>query len=86
MSADRAIKEPCRVATTGAITLHGAQTIDGLALSAGDRVLVRAQASAIDNGIWQVALGTACTPVLRMAGPTLRQSRPFSACVLNARQ
>jgi hypothetical protein len=57
MTADRAIKEPCRAATTANITLSGLQTIDGVALSAGDRVLVRAQTSAVDNGIYEAASG-----------------------------
>lgn len=58
MSADRAVKEPCRVATAGNIPLSGVQTVDGAALAVGDRVLVRAQDDALDNGIWQVAAGT----------------------------
>jgi hypothetical protein len=57
MAADLAIKEPCRVATTANITLSGLQTIDGVALAAGDRVLVRAQASAVSNGIYVAASG-----------------------------
>lgn len=58
MSADQAIKQPCRVATTGNITLSGLSTIDDVALSAGDRVLVRAQTSAADNGIYDAASGS----------------------------
>lgn len=57
MTADRAIKEACRVATTGNITLSGLQTIDGVALGAGDRVLVRAQTTASQNGIYVAASG-----------------------------
>lgn len=52
-----AVKAPCRVATTTAITLSGTQTVDGVALSVGDRVLVKNQASSIYNGIWLVASG-----------------------------
>ncbi len=44
-------------ATTAAITLSGTQTIDGVALSAGQRVLVKDQASAPTNGIYVVAAG-----------------------------
>ena len=58
MSADRAIKEPCRVATTANITLSGLQTIDGVSAGAGDRVLVRAQTSAVNNGIYDAASGS----------------------------
>lgn len=46
-----AIKNPCAVATTAAITLSGEQTIDGVTTS-GSRVLVKNQASSIDNGIY----------------------------------
>ncbi len=38
-----AIKNPCRVATTANITLSGEQTIDGVAVVAADRVLVKSQ-------------------------------------------
>ena len=54
---DIALKLPCRVATTGAITLSGLQTIDGIAVAAGDRVLVKNQASAVENGIYFAATG-----------------------------
>jgi hypothetical protein len=53
-------KASVRVATTGDISLSGTQTIDGVAVIAGDRVLVRAQTSgggAADNGIYVVAAG-----------------------------
>lgn len=52
-----AVKAPCRVATTAAITLSGLQAVDGVALSAGDRVLVKNQNEAIDNGIWIASVG-----------------------------
>ena len=48
-------KESVRVATTGNITLSGLQTIDGIALSAGDRVLVKNQNTASQNGIYIAA-------------------------------
>lgn len=49
-----AIKAPCVVATTAAITLAGEQTIAGIALVTGDRVLVKDQANTVDNGIYVV--------------------------------
>jgi len=49
------IKGSCKVATSGAITLSGTQTIDGVAVAAGDRVLVKNQASASTNGIYVCA-------------------------------
>ncbi len=46
------IKESVRVATTGNITLSGTQTIDGVSVIAGDRVLVKDQTAASENGIY----------------------------------
>ncbi|CAI8815413.1 Tail-collar fiber protein [Pseudomonas sp. IT-P74] len=48
-------KQSVRVATTANIVLSGLQTVDGVALAAGDRVLVKNQVVAKDNGIWLVA-------------------------------
>ncbi|MEW6060351.1 MAG: hypothetical protein AB1600_00280 [Bacteroidota bacterium] len=50
-------KQSVRVATTGNITLSGTQTIDGVALSAGDRVLVKDQTTPAQNGIYVVSAG-----------------------------
>jgi phage-related tail fiber protein len=50
-------KNSVKVATTAAITLSATQTIDGVAVVAGDRVLVKDQASAPANGIYIVAAG-----------------------------
>lgn len=52
-----AFKVPCHAATTAAITLSGEQTVDGVALVAGDRCLVKNQASSIANGIYVVDTG-----------------------------
>lgn len=51
------IKNSVKAATTGPITLSNTQTIDGIALSVGDRVLVKDQATASQNGIYVVAAG-----------------------------
>lgn len=51
------LKDAVRVATTAPITLSGAQTIDGVALVAGNRVLVKNQADATTNGLYVVATG-----------------------------
>lgn len=50
-----AIKVPVRAATTAAITLSGTQTVDGVALVAGDRCLVKDQSSGVDNGVYLVS-------------------------------
>lgn len=47
-----AIKLPCRVVAIADITLEGLQTIDGVTLVAGNRVLVTGQTDAIENGIY----------------------------------
>ncbi len=48
-------------ATTAAITLSGLQTVDGVPLTAGARVLVKNQAAAKDNGLYLVVAGGAWT-------------------------
>lgn len=56
-------KQPVRVATTGDITiataLNAGDTLDGVTLAAGDRVLVKDQSTPEENGIWVVG----ATPV-----------------------
>lgn len=54
---DAWVKKSVRVATTANITLSGTQTIDGIAVVAGDRVLVKDQTTASQNGIYVVAAG-----------------------------
>lgn len=50
-------KDSVRAATTADITVSGLQTIDGVELQAGDRVLVKNQATASQNGIYVAAAG-----------------------------
>jgi len=52
--ASLAIKAPCRAVTSANILLEGEQTIDTIAVVAGDRVLVIAQTDPVDNGIYNV--------------------------------
>jgi hypothetical protein len=52
--ASLAIKAPCRVATNANITLFGEQTVNSVAVVEGDRVLVKDQTNAVDNGIYEV--------------------------------
>jgi hypothetical protein len=52
-----AIKAPCLVATTASITLSGLQTIDGVAVAEGNRVLVWQQADPTTNGIYNASSG-----------------------------
>ena len=51
------VKVPVLAATTAAITLSGEQTIDGVAVVTNDRVLVKDQVSAVDNGIYVADTG-----------------------------
>ncbi len=51
------LKASVRAATTGVITLSGAQTVDGVSLVAGNRVLVKDQTNKAENGIYVVASG-----------------------------
>lgn len=50
-------REPVRVATTGNIDLYGLETIDGIALAVADRVLVKDQTDARENGIYTCSAG-----------------------------
>ncbi|WP_249314380.1 phage tail protein [Pseudomonas fluorescens] len=50
-------KQSARVAATANVVLNGAQQIDGVAVIAGDRVLLPNQTLAKDNGLWIVANG-----------------------------
>jgi hypothetical protein len=51
------VKASVRAATTANITLSGTQTIDGVAVVAADRVLVKNQTAASENGIYAAAAG-----------------------------
>ncbi|MDD2047331.1 phage tail protein [Pseudomonas putida] len=50
-------KASVRVATTANIGLNGLQTVDGVVLVAGDRVLVKNQVTGSQNGIYVAAAG-----------------------------
>ena len=52
------IKEAVKVATTANITLSGTQTIDGVAVSADERVLVKDQSTASQNGLYLCKAGS----------------------------
>ena len=55
---DSAVKKSVKAATTANITLSGLQTIDGVSLVAGDRVLVKNQTTSATNGIYIVNAST----------------------------
>lgn len=51
------VKNSVRAISTSNITLSGTQTVDGVSLIVGDRVLVAGQTDATTNGIYVVAAG-----------------------------
>lgn len=58
LNSSAAIKVPVRVGTTANITLSALQTIDGVVLASGDRVLVKDQTTTSENGIYVADTGT----------------------------
>lgn len=67
LSTSVALKAPCKVATTANITLSGLQTINGVSVTTGDRVLVKDQTTGSENGIYVVS-STAWTRALDFNG------------------
>jgi len=59
-------KPSCDAASTGNLTLSAPQTVDGIAVIAGNRVLAKNQSTPAENGIWIVA-AAAWTRALDMA-------------------
>ena len=54
---DLGMKVPVVAVTNAAITLSGLQTVNGVAVVADDRVLVKDQADSSENGIYNAASG-----------------------------
>jgi hypothetical protein len=46
--------DPVEVVSTSNLTLAGAQTVDGVGLNPGDRILVNGQLNAVNNGVYDV--------------------------------
>jgi hypothetical protein len=51
-------KEPVRLASTGNLALSGLVAVDGVTPEAGDRILVKDQTDATENGIYTASAGT----------------------------
>ena len=58
VNVNRAVKVPCKTASTGNLTLSGEQTIDGVSCTEDDRVLAKNQTDTTENGIYVVSSGT----------------------------
>jgi hypothetical protein len=59
-------KDACRVASTANVTVASAPAnIDGVALVAGDRILLKDQSTASENGIYDFPAGGAGNPLVR---------------------
>lgn len=57
LSSSVALKGPCVARSTTNVTLSGEQTVGGVAVVTGDRVLLMGQTDAKENGIWYVSTG-----------------------------
>jgi hypothetical protein len=55
--ASLAIKAPCQAVSSANLTLAGEQTVNGVAVTEGDRVLVKDQSDLTDNGVYVVSTG-----------------------------
>lgn len=77
--------EAVRAATTTPITLSGTQTIDGIAVVAGDRVLAAGQVATSSNGAYAVAAGawSRTSDYDQASEVTLGSSFPVSSGVVN---
>jgi lysophospholipase L1-like esterase len=58
LSTSVAVKAPCRTVSTSNITLSGLQTISGYTTIENDRVLVKGQTNAVENGIYMASTGS----------------------------
>lgn len=55
LAGNTGIKTPVRAASLGNLTLSGLQTVDGVVLASGDRVLVKNQTDTTANGIYDAS-------------------------------
>jgi len=56
------VKDSVRALADSNVTTSGTTTIDGVSLSAGDRVLLTGQTNGVENGIWVVQTGSWTRP------------------------
>lgn len=70
-------KESVRALSDTNVALTGTTTIDGVSLSAGDRVLLTNQTTASENGIWEVQAGAWTRPTDFDTGDTVAGAFTF---------
>lgn len=68
------VKASAKALATTNITLSGLQTIDGVALIAGSRVLLINQTNPLENGLWEVQVGAWTRPADFANGSTTDQA------------
>lgn len=71
------LKTACVAVATSNITPSGTQTVDGVAVSAGQRVLLTGQTNGVDNGIYVVASGNWTRPADLAAGASAAAAYTF---------
>ncbi len=70
-------KDSVRAASTGNLTLSGLQSVNGVSLVAGDRVLAKNQSAAATNGIYIVSSGAWARSLDADSGPKLLGATVF---------
>tara|TARA_R100000656_G_scaffold104176_1_gene76165 strand:+ start:196576 stop:198396 length:1821 start_codon:yes stop_codon:yes gene_type:complete len=70
-------KESCRVLADSNQSLVGEPTVDGVVLSAGDRILLTGQTDPSENGVWEVSVFDWSRPSDFLAGSSASHSHVF---------
>ncbi len=68
------VKIPAFIASITNITINGLQTIDGVSVSANDRILLVGQTNPVENGLWLAQVGVWTRPADFANGTTAGES------------
>jgi hypothetical protein len=71
------LKPACIAVATTNVTMSGTQSIDGVALAVGNRVLLTGQSNGVNNGIWVVASGNWTRPADLASGASAAAAYTF---------